>query len=97
MTIKEAITQRHMVRKYTDQPIPKDLVDLLSIRIKEHNTVHGVNLKLVTGNSDGISGIAKMLLSKTVHSYIILAGKECESLDEKLGYCGAGKENFEWV
>ena len=89
MTIKEAITQRHMVRKYTDQPIPKDLVDLLSIRIKEHNTVHGVNLKLVTGNSDGISGIAKILLSKTVHSYIILAGKECESLDEKLGYCGA--------
>ena len=26
MTIKEAIKQRHMVRKYTDKPIPSNLV-----------------------------------------------------------------------
>ena len=89
MTIKEAIKQRHMVRKYTDKPIPADLVELLNARISENNASHSLNLKLVTGNSDGIGGMAKMLLTKTVHSYIVLAGKECSDLDEKLGYCGA--------
>ena len=71
MTIKEAIKQRHMVRKYTDKPIPADLVELLNARISENNASHSLNLKLVTGNSDGISGMAKMLLSKTVHSYML--------------------------
>ena len=28
MTIKEAIKQRHMVRKYTDKPIPSNLKSL---------------------------------------------------------------------
>ena len=89
MTIKEAIKQRHMVRKYTDKPIPADLVELLNARISENNASHSLNLKLVTGNSDGIGGMAKMLLTKTVHSYIVLAGKDRADLDEKLGYCGA--------
>ena len=89
MTIKEAIKQRHMVRNYTDKPIPADLVELLNARIAENNVAHGLNLKLVTGNSDGIGGMAKMLLTKTVHSYIVLAGKDRADLDEKLGYCGA--------
>ena len=35
MTIKEAIKQRHMVRKYTDNPIPADLVELLTAKILE--------------------------------------------------------------
>ena len=29
MTIKEAVRERHMVRKYTDKPIPIDIVKLL--------------------------------------------------------------------
>ena len=89
MTIKEAVKQRHMVRKFTDKPIPADLAELLNARIAENTAAHGLNLKLVTGNSDGIGGMAKMLLTKTVHSYIVLAGKDRADLDEKLGYCGA--------
>ena len=89
MTIKEAVKQRHMVRKFTDKPIPADLAELLNARISENNASHSLNLKLVTGNSDGIGGMAKMLLTKTVHSYIVLAGKDRADLDEKLGYCGA--------
>ena len=89
MTIKEAVKQRHMVRKFTDKPIPADLAELLNARIAENNAAHGLNLKLVTGNADGIGGMAKMLLSRSVHSYIILAGKDGTDLDEHLGYCGA--------
>ena len=89
MTIKEAIPQRHMVRKFTDKPIPAELVQLLNARIAENNQLHDLNMKLVTGNADGIGGMAKMLLSRSVHSYIILAGKDGTDLDEHLGYCGA--------
>ena len=89
MTIKDAIKERHMVRKYTDKPIPAELVEKLNARIAKNNQIHGLSLKLVTGNSDGIGGMAKMLLTKSVHSYIVLAGKDRADLDEKLGYCGA--------
>ena len=40
MTIKEAVKQRHMVRKYTDKVIPANLVELLNIRIADNNEKH---------------------------------------------------------
>ena len=78
-----------MVRKYTDKPIPAELEETLSARIADNNQTCDLSLKLVTGNSDGIGGMAKMLLTKTVRSYIVLAGKERADLNEKLGYCSA--------
>ena len=89
MTIKDAIPQRHMVRKYLSKPILAETVTLLNTRIADHNARYGLNLKLVTGNSDGIGGMAKLLLTKSVYNYIVLAGQDCVDLDEKLGYCGA--------
>lgn len=89
MTIKEAIKERHMVRQYTDQPIPSDKAELLHARIAENNEKYNLSLALVVGNSDGIGRMAKLLLSKTVHNYIVLAGRDAPGLDEKLGYCGA--------
>lgn len=88
MTIKEAVRERHMVRQYTDKPIPSDIVVLLKTRITENNEKHGLELALVVGNSDGIGGMAK-LMSKSVNNYIVLAGQDSIALDEKLGYCGA--------
>ena len=89
MTIKDAIPQRHMVRKYLSKPILAETVTLLNTGIADHNARYGLNLKLVTGNSDGIGGMAKLLLTKSVYNYIVLAGQDCVDLDEKLGYCGA--------
>ena len=37
MTLKEAIYERHMVRKYKANQIPSDKVELLKSRIKENN------------------------------------------------------------
>ena len=59
MTIKEAIKERHMVRKYTDKAIPSDLVQLLDARLEETNKANDLNIKLITGKSDGLSSIAK--------------------------------------
>lgn len=89
MTIQEAMAKRHMVRQYTDKPIPPDTAELLNQRIAENNQKYNLHLALVTGNSDGIGSMAKLLLSKTVNNYIILAGMDAPGLDEKLGYCGA--------
>lgn len=88
MTIKEAMKERHMVRKYTDKPIPSELVAKLNARIAENNQTHHISLSLVTGNADGLGALAKMM-GKGVKNYIILAGPDTADLDEKLGYCGA--------
>ena len=83
------IEKRHTVRKYLNQPLNMDLVDLLNDRIKQNNELYDLTLKLVMNNSDGISSLARLMSNNTVQNYIILAGKECSSLDEKIGYCGA--------
>ena len=88
MTIKEAMKERHMVRKYIDRPIPSDLVEKLNARIAENNQTYSLSLSLVTGNADGLGTLAKML-GKGVKNYIVLAGPDSADLDEKLGYCGA--------
>lgn len=89
MTIKEAVMQRHMVRKYIDKTISAETVKQLNERIEKSNTEYDISMKLVTGNADGIGGLAKLLLTRSVYNYIILAGKDHAALDEKLGYCGA--------
>lgn len=89
MDIKEAIKARHMVRKYTDKTIPADLVEMLNARITENNEKYGMNIKLVTGKSDGLSAVAKLVLARGVNNYIALSGKDTPELDEKAGYCGA--------
>ena len=41
MTMKVAMHERHMVRKYLDKPIPADIVETLNDRIRKLNNVHG--------------------------------------------------------
>lgn len=89
MTIKEAVEKRHTVRHYTNKAIPTDIAELLNARIAKNNQKYSLHLALVVGNSDGINGMAKLLLSKAVNNYIVLAGMDTPGLDEKLGYCGA--------
>ncbi len=64
-------------------------MESLNARITENNKKYNLHLALVVGNSDGIGSMAKLLLSKTVNNYIVLAGVDAPNLDEKLGYCGA--------
>ncbi len=89
MTIKEAISERHTVRQYTDRKLSPETAELLNARAEENNRSHGLKLTLVTESSDGLSGIAKMFASKGVNNYIVLAGRDTPELDENLGYCGA--------
>ena len=83
MTIKETIKERHTVRKYKNIPISSNLIELLNKRIAKNNEVYGLNMVLVTENSDGINGIAKLVLAKGVNNYIVLAGTDSPALKEK--------------
>lgn len=89
MTVKEAIKERHTVRQYANKAIPTDIIELLNARIAENNKKYHLQLALAVGNSDGIGGMAKLLLSRSVNNYIVLAGADTPELDERLGYCGA--------
>ena len=88
MDLKEAMEQRHMVRKYTDKIISDDLIEKISNRIKENNEKYNINMKLMTNNEEAVSAIIKLVLAKGVKNYIILAGDKESNLDEKLGYSG---------
>ena len=48
MTMKVAMHERHMVRKYLDKPIPADIVETLNDRIRKLNNDHGIEMKLIT-------------------------------------------------
>lgn len=89
MTIKEAMKQRYMVRKYTDKIIPEELVIKLNERIEENNKRFGLSIKLMINNDKAVNSIIKLLLAKGVKNYIILSGNDSENLAEKLGYSSA--------
>lgn len=89
MTIKEAMENRHTVRRYTDRRIPSEQVDLLFERIRLNNKKYDLSIRLVTENTDAFSAVIKLILAKGVRNYIVLAGKDAADTDEKLGYCGA--------
>ena len=89
MTIKEAMKERHMVRKYVDKKIPEDLVSKLNERIEENNKKYDLSIKLMLDNDKAVNSIIKLLLAKGVKNYIILAGNDTDDLAEKLGYSSA--------
>lgn len=89
MDMKEAMSQRHTVRKYIDRPIPREVVTALEDRILQNNEAYGLDMLLVTENGDAFNAALKLILAKGVHNYIVLVGPDTAGLDEKIGYCGA--------
>ena len=89
MDIKEAMSQRHMVRKYLDKKIPDDIVKKINERIEINNKRYNLNMKLMLNNDTGVSSIIKLILARGVNNFIILAGDNSPDLEEKLGYSGA--------
>ena len=84
MTMKVAMHERHMVRKYLDKPIPADIVETLNDRIRKLNNDHGIEMKLITEDKSAFSTVVRLILAKGVRNYIILAGKEAD--DVAIGY-----------
>lgn len=88
MTLKQAAEERHMVRKYTPQPLGDDVVSALGARVAELNARHGLDIRLVTGEDTAIWGVMK-LVAKNVRNYFVLAGDAAADLALRVGYASA--------
>ena len=73
MTLKEAIWQRHTVRKYEDRAISIEHTQLLEERINENNQKYGLKLKLILNNKLALNTFIKLFyLVIKKDSHIIL-------------------------
>lgn len=88
MTFIEAIRSRHSVRKYRIEQIPQESIALLRQEIEKINTDGHLHVQLVTDEPKAFSGPMAYGKFSGVTSYLVMAGKKAEDLDERIGYYG---------
>ena len=88
MTLQEAITARHSVRKYIDKEIPADIVTALQGKIAEYNKVGNLNIQLVLNETRAFTGMLSYGSFSGVRNYFVMVGKKGADLDERVGYYG---------
>ena len=88
MTLQEAITARHSVRKYIDKEIPADIVTVLQDKIAEYNKVGNLNIQLVMNETRAFTGMLSYGTFSGVKNYFVMVGKKGDGLDERVGYYG---------
>ena len=89
MTLQEAMSARHMVRKYEDRPLPPATLEQLQARIADNNSRHNLAIRLVTNDGGALPSLLKWTVAKGVTNYLIMAGTDAPDLGERLGYAGA--------
>lgn len=89
MDMKQAMPERHMVRKYTNKPIPIEIAQKIDERLNDINREYCTDIKLVRDDSSAFNAAIKLVLAKGVRNYFILAGKAAHDLRERLGMAGA--------
>ena len=89
MTLQEAIEVRHSVRAYKDQPLAEDVARRLEEEIAEVNQAGHLHVQLIQNEPKAFQGtLAKYGKFRNVTSYLVMAGKKAEDLDERIGYYG---------
>ena len=88
MTLLEAITARHSVRKYLDKEIPADIIAALQDKIAECNNVGNLSIQLVQNETKAFTGMLSYGSFSGVKNYLVMVGKKDKDLDERVGYYG---------
>ncbi len=89
MTLKEAIEIRHSVRAYIEKPLAADVLEKLSEKVAELNSVGGLHIQLICNEPKAFQGrLAKYGRFSGVTNYLVMAGKKADDLDERVGYYG---------
>ena len=89
MTIQEAIEARHSVRAYKEQPLAEDVARRLEEEIAKVNQAGHLHVQLIQNEPKAFQGtLAKYGKFRNVTSYLVMAGKKAEDLDERIGYYG---------
>ena len=88
MTLLEAISARHSVRKYIDKDIPADIIAALQEKVAECNKEGDLNIQLVQNETRAFTGILSYGQFSGVKNYLVMVGKKSKDLDERVGYYG---------
>ncbi len=89
MTLQEAIEARHSVRAYKNEPLAEDVSRRLEEEIAEVNQKGCLHIQLIQDEPKAFQGtLAKYGKFRNVTSYLVMAGKKADDLDERIGYYG---------
>ena len=89
MTLQEAIEVRHSVRAYKNKPLAEDVAKRLEEEIAKVNQAGHLHVQLIQNEPKAFQGtLAKYGKFRNVTSYLVMAGKKAEDLDERIGYYG---------
>lgn len=89
MNLLEAIQARHSVRAYKEQPLSRDVAEVLEQKITELNRVGQLHMQLIMNEPKAFQGtLAKYGRFRGVQNYIVMAGKKTADLDDRIGYYG---------
>ena len=83
-----AISERHSVRRYRNQPIEPEKINLLREKIEELNRKGRLHIQLVVEEPKGFSGFFAYGQFSGVRNYFIMAGEKDDTLDWRIGYYG---------
>ncbi len=88
MTLLEAISARHSVRHYLEQPLAEDVAKTLQAKVDEVNAAGNLHIQLVRNEPKAYKGGFAYGTFRGVTNYFVMAGKKSPSLDERIGYYG---------
>lgn len=87
MTLKDAMFTRHSVRRYTEEPLTIEDVELLKSEIKKINSESGLRFELITNEPSAFTGkMASYGHFSGCTDYIVAIGPK--GMDEEIGYFG---------
>ena len=89
MTLQEAIEARHSVRAYKNEPLAEDASRRLVEEIGVVNQKGSLHIQLIEHEPKAFQGtLAKYGKFRNVTSYMVMAGKRADDLDERIGNYG---------
>ena len=89
MTLKEAISARHSVRAYKEQPLTDADAQALQDKIEQLNLEGHLHIQLIRNEPKAFLGpFARYGKFRNVTDYLVMAGVKADDLDERIGYYG---------
>ncbi len=88
MTLQEAIQKRHSVRRYRNEAISEDVLEILQEKVEEVNAKGKLHIQLVTNEPKAYSRGLAYGTFRGVTNYFVMAGPRASDLGERIGYYG---------